>query len=215
MKLLAAATFALCASLSVFAQTAVPASSLDPFKDTSMLKPPPGSRVAIFEFEDLECPGCAQAAPTVHAAVDHYKIPLVRHDFPLTNIHPWSLEATITARYLQDKVSPALADDFRRDVFASQNRIAGRDDLANFTHRWFQTHNQAQPFVMDANGACQKEIAADHALGVRLGLVHTPCIFVVTPTHWVQVVDVTQLYRTIDTALAETAIPAKPTRRHT
>ncbi|RXH58586.1 DsbA family protein [Granulicella sibirica] len=208
MKLLATAALVLCASLSAVAQTAVPANALDPFKDTSMVKPPAGAKVAIYEFEDLECPACAQAAPVVHAAIDHYKIPLVRHDFPLTNLHPWSLQAAITARYLQDKASPVIAETFRRDVFASQNSIASRDDLDNFTRHWFQTHGVAQPFVMDADGACQKEIQADRALGARMGIVHTPCIFVVTPRRWVQVVDVSQLYRTIDVALAETAAPA-------
>jgi hypothetical protein len=31
--------------------------------DPSALKPPPGARVAIIEFEDLECPDCANANP--------------------------------------------------------------------------------------------------------------------------------------------------------
>src|SRR5271165_6380528 len=89
-----------------------------PFRDTSMLKPPAGSKVAIFVFEDLECPACAHAFPVVRTAVEHYKIPLVRRDFPLTEIHIWSFDAAVTARYLQDHVSPKLADTFRGDVFA-------------------------------------------------------------------------------------------------
>ena len=51
------------------------------FKDTSMLRAPKGSQVAIYEFEDLECPACSHAFPLVHSAVERYKIPLVRHDF--------------------------------------------------------------------------------------------------------------------------------------
>ena len=31
--------------------------------DPAALKPPPGSRVAIVEFEDMECPDCARANP--------------------------------------------------------------------------------------------------------------------------------------------------------
>ena len=60
------------------------------------------------EFEDLECPACAHAYPIVHAAVDKYKIPLMRHDF-LIQGHQWSKDAAITARYLEDKVSPEMA----------------------------------------------------------------------------------------------------------
>ncbi|WP_433967593.1 DsbA family protein [Tunturiibacter gelidiferens] len=75
------------------------------FKDTSMLRAPAGSPVAIYEFEDLECPACSHAFPIVHAAVDKYKIPLLRHDFPL-RMHVWSFDAAVIARYIQDKISP-------------------------------------------------------------------------------------------------------------
>jgi hypothetical protein len=92
------------------------------FRDTSMLVPPPGAKVAIVEWEDLECPACAHAFPFVHMAVDHYKIPLVRYDFLIPG-HIWSREGAMYARYLQDKVSPELATQYRREVFASQFKI--------------------------------------------------------------------------------------------
>jgi protein-disulfide isomerase len=180
------------------------------FQDTSMLKPPAGAKVAIYEFDDLECPACAHALPIVHAAVERYKIPLVHRDYPLTEIHVWSFDAAVTARYLQDKVSPALADDFRRDVFANQNGISSKDDLARFTSGWFQAHRVSLPFVMDA--ACQNEVKADRALGDRLGVAThgTPCIFVVTQESWVEVTDLNQLYRMIDTAIAQTSASVTP-----
>ncbi len=212
-RLLVAMVLFVGASLSAAAQSSAPPNTGDKFKDTSMLKPPPGARVAIFEFEDMECPLCAHVSPIVHAAVDHYKIPFIRHDYPLTEIHIWSFDAAVTARYLQDTVSPKVADDFRRDVFANQTRIASRDDLGNFTQRWFQSHNQKMPFVMDASGHCTQEVKSDRALGDRLGVRGTPCIFVVTQKNWTQVVDINQLYRTIDIALADTSNPAKPTSK--
>jgi len=183
-----------------------------PFKDTSMLKPPAGSKVAVYEFEDLECPGCRAAAPIVHAAVAHYNIPLVRRDYPWS-FHIWSFDAAVTARYLQDKVSPQLADEFRRDVFAGQSLIASKDDLTRFTAKWFQAHGQSLPFVMDPNGACKLEVESDRALGDQLGVKSTPCIFVVTGSRAIPVGDVSQLDRMIEAALAQTAasseIPAK------
>ena len=103
------------------------------------------------EFEDLECPFCAYAAPMVKKAEAQYKIPLVHHDF-LIQSHTWSRMAAIEARYLEQKVSPAMAEAFRRDVFANQGQIANRDDLQNFTNHWFQAHGQAMPFVMDPQG---------------------------------------------------------------
>jgi hypothetical protein len=190
------------------------------FRDTTPLQQaetqlPAGHKVAIYDFEDLECPACARAFPVVHAAVDHYKIPLMRHDFPL-QMHLWSHDAAITARYLQDKVSPEVAEEFRHDVFASQQQIASKDDLNNFTQRWFQAHGQQVPFVMDPHGLFAAEVQEDLNLGQRIGLTETPTIFVLSPKGWTQVTDVTQMYTTIDKALAESpqktsTVPARHT----
>jgi protein-disulfide isomerase len=177
-----------------------------PLKDTSMLKPPAGAKVAIFEFEDLECPACAHAFPVVHATATEYQVPLVRRDYPWS-FHIWSFDAAVTARYIQDKISPQLADDFRRDVFANQQRIASKDDLVTYTRAWFKSHGKTLPFVMDANGACRNEVESDRALGDRLGVASTPCIIVVTQTGFVPVADIGQLGRIVHDALAQTGGP--------
>ncbi len=203
------AVFAL--STLVSGQSSAPPNTANTFKDTSLLKPPSGARVAIVEFEDLECPACARAFPMVHAAVDHYRIPLERHDFPL-KIHVWSYDAAVTARYLQDKVNPGIAEEYRRAVFAAQTSIASKDDLRNFTQRFFQAHGATMPFVIDPQGVLAKEVQADYALGERVGLSQTPTIWVVTAKDWVQVTDPTLLYQTIDAALAETAT-ARPVKK--
>jgi protein-disulfide isomerase len=199
----------LCAP--ALAQYSAPPNTGTTFKDTSMLKPPAGARVAIYEFEDLECPACAHAFPITRAAAEHYKIPLLHHDFPL-KMHIWSLDAAITARYMQDKISPQAAEDYRRAVFANQNSIASKEDLQNFTRHYFQTHGREMPFVIDPTGQFAREVNADYQLGERVGLTQTPTIFVVTPKHWTQVTDVSQLYQTIDAALAET--PAATAQNH-
>ncbi len=172
-----------------------------PYKDTSVLKVPAGARVAIYDFEDLECPACAHAFPIVHAAVERYHIPLIRHDFPL-QMHVWSRDAAITARYLQDKVSPQTAEQFRGDVFKSQTNISSKDDLQSYTRKWFESHKLQMPFVMDPSGRFAAEVQADETLGERIGLQHTPTIFVLYAKGWVEVMDVTQLYSVIDNALA-------------
>ena len=58
-------------ALPAAAQTSVPPNQVTNFIDTSMLKPPAGAKVAIIEWEDLECPACAHAFPFVHQAADH------------------------------------------------------------------------------------------------------------------------------------------------
>ena len=196
-----------------FAQRAAPPGSGDPFKDTSMFKPPAGARVAILEFEDLECPACAHAFPIVHAAAAHYNIPLIEHDFLLAGEHTvmGDREAAVWARYLQDKVTPKVADEYRGAVFAAQLGINSKDDMLSYTRRFFQSHGLQMPFVADPSGQLTKEVEADRALGVKMGLAHTPTIIVCSQREWVHVTDVQFLYQTIDEveAKAGPAVPVK------
>jgi hypothetical protein len=187
-------------SLPALAQRAAPPGSGETFKDTSMLKPPAGAKIAIIEWQDLTCPNCAHAFPIVHAAAAHYKIPLIQHDFLLGGEHTvlGDKEAAIWARYLQDKVSPQMADQYRGAVFAAQSGISSKNDMANFTRRFFQTHGLKMPFVPDPTGELTKEVMADKALGDKLGIQQTACIIVCTAREWVHVTDISQLYQTID-----------------
>ena len=207
----ALATTLACGASAAIAQTSVPPNQVSPFKDSSILKPPAGAKVAILEWEDLECPACAHAFPIVHEAINHYKIPLVERDFVL-QMHIWSKYAAVYARYLNDKVSPELATEYRRETFASQYRISSKDDLDHFTQQFFASHGKQLPFVLDPNGQLQKEIDADVNLGNRLGVNETPTIIVVTAHHWIQVKDVSQLYTAIDQAesMAAHEGPATP-----
>jgi protein-disulfide isomerase len=201
------------ASVPGFAQTSAPPGTGETFKDTSMLKPPPGVKVAVLEWQDLTCPACAHAFPIVHAAVAHYNIPLVEHDFLLGGEHAvlGDREAAVWARYLQDKVSMKVADTYRGAVFAGQGTIANKDDMLNFTRHFFQTHGLQMPFVADPTGQFAKEVDADNELGKKLGVFYTPCIIVCTQREWVHVTDVSLLYQTIDALMARAGsdMPAK------
>ena len=149
------------------------------FHDTSMLRPPAGQKVAIVVFEDLECPACAHAHPLVLQASAQYHVPIVRYDFPL-KMHVWSFDAAVFARYLQDKVSPKLADDYRTAVFAQQVSIASKDDLQSFNRRFLQAHGQSMPFVVDPGGLLANKVRADYAVGEKLNVTRTPTIVVAT-----------------------------------
>jgi len=202
------------AALLLLLPASVPAvlAQTGPYRDTSMLRAPVGVPVAIYEFEDLECPACAHAFPIVHAAVDKYKIPLVRRDFPL-KMHIWSFDAAVIARYVQDKISPQAAEDYRRAVFLNQAAIASKEDLNAFSQKYFQSHGHTMPFVIDPNGLFAAEVRADQTLGERINLHQTPSIFIVTQKGYTEVTDVTQLYAMLDTAIAENPAPkatAKP-----
>jgi protein-disulfide isomerase len=185
--------------------------------DTSALHPPPGSRVAIVEFEDLECPDCARVNPVLKQATEQYHIAWVRHDFPLPQ-HDWSFEAAVYARWFDTK-SKKLGDDYRDAVFANQNNITVIEDgaangekalanLRNFTQKFAADHGVALPFVIDPQKKLAGEVKADYALGQRIGIEHTPTFWVVTNSTkgvpFVEVVDRSRLYSMIEEALAET-----------
>ncbi len=181
-----AALFAACLTLwsaapghAQFAGTADPST----FRDTSMLKPPAGQKVAIIEFFDLECPACRNAYPIVQQAATQFHVPIVHYDFPL-QMHVWSKDAAIFARYLQDKASPRLADEYRADVFRQQPAIASKDDLQQYTRRWMTQHGQSMPFVVDPTGKLAAEVHADYLLGERLNVTRTPTIVVATANKW-------------------------------
>lgn len=177
-----------------------------PVHDPAALKPPAGARVAIIEFDDMECPDCANANPLLKEAAQKYNIPWVRHDFPLP-FHPWSFQAAVNARWFDTK-SKKLGDDYRDAVFASQPSIVGLDGLRQFTENWAKNHNIALPFAIDPQGKFAAEVKADYALGQRIGIEHTPTIWVVTSNSkgapFIEVVDRTKLFQLIDQALADT-----------
>jgi protein-disulfide isomerase len=163
------------------------------------LRPPPGAQVAIVVFEDLQCPDCARAAPLLAEAARTYKIPLVRHDFPLPR-HNWSFDAAILARFFDTK-SKKMGDEFRDYIFQNQTQVT-RENLRRFAEDFAAERKVDVPFVVDPRGELEKKVKADYALGQAIAIDHTPTIYVVsskeTGTPFVEVVDRTKLFQLID-----------------
>lgn len=199
-----AAVLALSAAPAALAQFNAPATT--PVRDPAALKPPAGARVAIIEFEDMECPDCANANAVLKDAAAKYNIPWVRHDFPLP-FHPWSFQAAVNARFFDSK-SKKLGDDYRDAVFASQPSITSLDVLRQFTENFAKNHNVQLPFAIDPQGKFAAAVKADYALGQRIGIEHTPTIWVTTSNSkgapFVEVVDRSKLFQLIDQAIADT-----------
>jgi protein-disulfide isomerase len=170
----------------------------------SALKPPKGAQVAIVVFEDLQCPDCRRAAPLVAEAGRTYKIPVVRHDYPLP-MHNWSFQAAVIARWF-DTHSRELGYQYRDYIFQHQPEITP-DNLRSFADKFAADHKMSLPFVVDPQGKLTAEVNADKDLGTRLGLEHTPTIYVVsnktTGKPFVEVVDRTQLFQLIDAMKGE------------
>ena len=173
-------------------------------QSNSALKPPLGAKVALVVFEDLQCPDCARANRLLEEAVRTYNIPLVRHDFPLP-MHPWSFDAAVLGRYFDIK-SVKLGDEFRDYAFQHQAEIT-KENLRARAEQFAKDHGVSLPFAIDPLGKLSAKVNADKDLGTRIGINHTPTIYVVTNGHsappFVEVVDRTELFRIIDTLRAE------------
>jgi len=170
----------------------------------SVLRPPKGAQVAIVIFEDLECPMCRRTAPLVEAASKTYKIPVVRHDFPLPG-HPWSYQAAVFARYF-DTHSKSLGNEFRDYIFQSQLEV-NIQNLRSYADKFAAAHKVDLPFVIDPDGKLAAQVNADRDLGKAIKLEHTPTVYIVSSRNpskrYIEVKDNNQLYSTIDAMMKE------------
>lgn len=168
------------------------------------LRPPKGTQVAIVVFEDLQCPQCRRTAPILEQASKTYKIPVVRHDFPLP-IHNWSFEAAVMARYF-DTHSKALGNEFRDYIFSNQLEI-NPQNLRGYAEKFATDHKVDFPFVIDPGGKLAALVNADRDVGKAIKLEHTPTVYIVSTRRpdkpYIEVKDNNQLYALIDTMLHE------------
>jgi protein-disulfide isomerase len=168
------------------------------------LRPPKGAQVAIVVFEDLQCPQCRRVSSILEQASKTYKIPLVRHDFPLPG-HNWSYDAAVIARYF-DENSKALGNEFRDYIFANQLEI-NPQNLRGYAEKFGSDHKVGLPFVIDPQGKFAAEVNADRDVGKAIKLEHTPTVYVVSTRHperpYVEMKDASQLYALIDAMMKE------------
>jgi protein-disulfide isomerase len=172
----------------------------------TVLRPPKGSQVAIVVFEDLECPMCRRTAPLLEQASKTYNIPVVRHDFPLGPMHPWSFQAAVMARYF-DTHSKALGNEFRDYIFQNQLEI-NVTNLRTYAEKFAGAHKVELPFVIDPQGKLAALVTADHDLGTAIKLEHTPTVYIVSSRNpsrpYIEVKDPpSELYSTIDAMMKE------------
>jgi protein-disulfide isomerase len=182
--------------------------------DGSSLKPPPGARVAIVVFEDLECPSCATAYPMVWEAAKAHNVPVMLRDFPLPK-HPWSFDAAVFARYFDTK-SQKLGEDFRGYIFKNQTQI-DKQNLRQYVDKFANDNKAPVPFVLDPDGQLKAKIIADRDLGTQIGLQHTPTIFVIgnggAATPPIEIDDFSKIGQAVEDMLQKSpaAAPAKKT----
>ena len=89
------------ARLSTFDLTRDPASTID--LAGRPIRGNPAAKVTIINFDDLECPYCARMHQSLFpSTLQRYKgqVRFIYKDFPLLEIHPWAMRASVDANCL-------------------------------------------------------------------------------------------------------------------
>ena len=105
---------------------------------------------------------------------------------------------------------------FKEYIFQRQTQITGpnvmdgetqKRTLRQLADQFAAEHKTPLPFVVDPQGKFAAAIRQDKAAGDRVGLTHTPTLYVVTDriqgTPFVEVVDRAKLYELIDQLKAQ------------
>lgn len=149
----------------------------------------PNAKVTVINFDDLECPFCARMHQALFpSTLARYKdqVRFVYKDFPLTEIHPWAMHASVDADCLAAQSSDAYwsyidylhshgeeVNGETRDVnksYATLDRIARQEAAAG----------KLDTGKLDACLTKQDETAVKESLkeASSLGLEGAPALFV-------------------------------------
>jgi len=176
----------------------------------------PNARVTVVNFDDLECPYCAQMnAEFFPATLDHYNglVKFVYLDYPLVEIHPWAMHAAVDANCLAAQNATAYWN-YVDYLHEHGQDVSGPDhDLAKSTAMLDKLADQegARDHV-DASklAAClakqdDSKVMAEMRAGDKVGVNATPTFFV-SGERWAGDLERHQLWTMIDRALREQGI---------
>lgn len=169
------------------------------------LQLPDKINVLIVEFEDLECPACATADPKVDRFAYLRRVEVVKRDFLIPG-HAWSPRAAIIAHWLDSRASH-LGAEYRKAVFANQQRIASLEDIRVFSASFAIKHGLSLPADVDSDGLFAALVRRDMQIARELGVHETPTFFVIsrqalTTPQITQCPARTELLRCLDQALS-------------
>jgi protein-disulfide isomerase len=175
------------ARLDTFDLTKDPASSIDiagrPIRGN------PNAKVTVISFDDLECPFCARMHETLFpSTLARYKdkVRFIYKDFPLTELHPWAMHASVDADCLAAQSSDVYWS-YVDYLHSHGEEVTGesRDPARSFATLDRIARQQAAVGKLDTAklDACltrQDETQVNESLkeASRLGLDGAPALFV-------------------------------------
>lgn len=146
------------------------------------------AKVVVVNYDDFECPYCSRAHQTLFPELlKEYgdRIAFIYKDYPLAEIHPWAIHASVDANCLASQNADAYWD-FADYIHANQsvvNSEKGRDAqfaaLDRITNEQGQKHNvdvaKLQSCVKAQN---EDAVKASIKEGDEAGVTATPTMFI-------------------------------------
>jgi protein-disulfide isomerase len=184
----------------------------------------PAAKVTVINFDDLECPYCAKMHESLFpSTLERYKdkVRFVYKDFPLAEMHPWAMHASVDANCLAVQSGDAYWS-YVDYLHAHGHEVTGEDRDAAKSYaaldriaRQEGTLAKVDTVKLDACVTKQDEtqIRASMQEGDKLGVDSTPSLFV-DGEHVVGAIPEDQLWLVIDRALraAGEEPPSTPAR---
>ena len=142
-------------------------------------KGPANAAVTVVEFSDFQCPTCRQLHNLLREVAPNYpQVRFVFKDFPLTQIHPWAMTASLAARCVFQQnpdafwtVHDAIYD--HQDAITPQN---ARSRMLDFAQQ-AGLNPEAVRACMSTPAAAQA-VQANLAEGQALKIANTPTVFI-------------------------------------
>jgi protein-disulfide isomerase len=179
------------------------------------------AKVEIINFDDLECPYCAQLNSELSTqTLDHYKglIKIVYKDYPIEELHPWAMHAAVDANCLADLNSKAywayvdFVHAHGRDISGAQFEPAKSFLALDHIASTFGAENKVDEAKL---GICLKQqdasaVKSSVKSAASLGIDATPQMFVNGERLQSGARPVDELWPAIDRALKAQGIQPPP-----
>jgi protein-disulfide isomerase len=149
----------------------------------------PNAKVTVINFDDLECPYCARMHQQLFpSTMERYKdkVRFVYKDFPLVEIHPWAMHASVDADCLADQ-SHEVYWKYVDYLHSHSQEVTGEDRDITKSHAALDrmAREQAAAGKLDSQklDAClakqdESQVKASLKEASGLGLEGAPALFV-------------------------------------
>ncbi|HVN09023.1 MAG TPA: thioredoxin domain-containing protein [Patescibacteria group bacterium] len=140
---------------------------------------PANAKVVVVEYADLQCPSCRRLSEILRGLFPNYpQVRFLFREFPLTQIHAWSMTAAIAGRCIFHK-SAAAFWPYAHYMFDHQDSINPSNVWDTVVQQGVQAGYDADSFkACMADPAMKAEVDKSEEEGVQLKVSNTPTVFV-------------------------------------